>query len=286
MTWYGDGDGVYPRPSIAGYVAMVFRGIGLLLNILLLIPLFYVLKLIGRLFPKLRLHRYIVRFWSRIACWLAGVRVQRVGKQMHQGGALVSNHISWFDTWVLNASADVYFIAKSEVQRWPVAGPMAKLCETVFVERRPTEAKRQQSMLLERLRQGHSLCFFPEGTSTDGLRVLEFKSALFGVFEAQEVLDELWVQPVTISYHPADHHEPHFYGWWGNMSFFGSLLALFATSFRGRARVIFHDAVRARDFKDRKAVAAYAQKQVLDGLIADQPKGRVILEGRQTPGNA
>ena len=43
-------------------------------------------------------------------------------------GALVANHCSWFDIVALNARRDVYFVAKSEVSRWPppVGPPRAR----------------------------------------------------------------------------------------------------------------------------------------------------------------
>ena len=58
---------------------------------------------------------------------------------------------------------------------------------TMFIDRRPAEAKRQEAELLARLARGDRMAIFPEGTSTDGQRVLPFKSALFGVFFAPEM---------------------------------------------------------------------------------------------------
>ena len=55
---------------------------------------------------------------------------------------------------------------------------------TMFIDRRPAEAKRQEAELLARLARGDRMAIFPEGTSTDGQRVLPFKSSLFGVFFA------------------------------------------------------------------------------------------------------
>ena len=68
--------------------------------------------------------------------------------------------------------------------RWPGVGPIGRAIGTMFIDRRPAEAKRQEAVLLARLSRGDQMALFPEGTSTDGLRVLPFKSTLFGAFFA------------------------------------------------------------------------------------------------------
>ena len=72
----------------------------------------------------------------------------------------------------------------------------------MFIDRRPAEAKRQEAELFARLARGDHMAIFPEGTSTDGQRVLPFKSSLFGVFFAPGLAAGVAVQPVTIAYRP------------------------------------------------------------------------------------
>jgi len=139
----------------------------------------------------------------------------------------------------------------------------------MFIERKRTEAKRQESMFAERLDQGHRLCFFPEGTSTDGLRVLPFKSTLFNAFMTDQLRDQMWVQPVTVFYHPAAHLRDDFYGWWGDIGFGPHFVMILAKSKGGIAHVVFHDPVKAADFPDRKALARHCETSVRDAHDLD-----------------
>jgi lyso-ornithine lipid O-acyltransferase len=143
---------------------------------------------------------------------------------MRERGAVVANHSSWMDIFALNARKRVYFVSKAEVARWPGIGWLARATGTVFINRDPKEARAQQTVFEARLKAGHKLLFFPEGTSTDGQRILPFKSTLFGAFFAPDLRDILWVQPVTVIYTAPPGEDPRFYAWWGDMSFGGHLL--------------------------------------------------------------
>ena len=92
---------------------------------------------------------------------------------------LSSNHISWMDIHAINAFQPILFVAKSEVEGWPIFGWMAKQLGTVFIRRdNPRHAHSVVNEMAKAL-QEHSICIFPEGTSTDGLSVRPFKANLF-----------------------------------------------------------------------------------------------------------
>ena len=102
----------------------------------------------------------------------------------------------------LQRAAAPFLVSKAEVRAWPVIGPIGRAIGTMFIDRRPAEAKRQEAELFARLSRGDRMALFPEGTSTDGARVLPFKSALFGVFFAPEMGAGVAIQPVSIAYRP------------------------------------------------------------------------------------
>ena len=137
---------------------------------------------------------------------------------MRSGGAFVANHSSWIDIVALQRAAAPFLVSKAEVRAWPGIGLIGRAIGTMFIDRRPAEAKRQEALLHARLARGDRMALFPEGTSTDGLRVLPFKSSLFGVFTAPD-LDDIAVQPVTIAYRPHPGLPETFYAWWGEMDF-------------------------------------------------------------------
>lgn len=188
------------------------------------------------------------------------------GEAMRDGGAFVANHASWLDIFALNASKRLYFVAKSEVRGWAGIGWLARATGTVFIRRDRADAKGQAQLLETRLKAGHRLLFFPEGTSTDGCRVLPFRTTLFQPFFADGLAAHLKVQPVSIVYCAPDSAPAEFYGWWGDTSFGASLLAILATPRQGAVHVVYHAPLRVADFENRKALARAAEASVRAGF--------------------
>lgn len=153
-------------------------------------------------------HKSLPRQWQKFMCWLLGFKVG-VNGVMSQGRPLllVSNHVSWSDILVLGSIAEVSFIAKSEVKGWPLFGNFARLQRTVFIEReRKHKTADQAQEIAARLHSGDILVLFAEGTTSDGNRVLPFKSSLFGAAKAAlevgngDAIDHVLIQPVSIAY--------------------------------------------------------------------------------------
>jgi 1-acyl-sn-glycerol-3-phosphate acyltransferase len=189
---------------------------------------------------------------------ILGLGYEVRGTEMEGRGAVVSNHVSWLDIFTLNACTTGNFIAKSEVAGWAGIGWLARATGTMFVIRKGTEAKAQQVELEGRLAAGQHLIFFPEGTSTDGQRVLPFKSSLFAAFQGAG----LAIQPVTIVYEAPKGEDARYYGWWAEMEFGPSLLMVLATPRQGRVVITRHDPLQVGDFADRKALTAAAEAAV------------------------
>jgi 1-acyl-sn-glycerol-3-phosphate acyltransferase len=170
-------------------------------------------------------HRY-----HTLLCRLFGIKVTVLGKPIQDRGVLmVANHTSYFDILILSAAAKVSFVAKNEVASWPFFGLLAKLQDTVFIERtRRSQAGQSRDAIGERLRNGDALVLFPEGTSDDGNRVLPFKSALMGAAEFHIDADPNGrpgpapVQPVSVTYvgvHgiPMGREMRPLFAWYGDM---------------------------------------------------------------------
>ena len=183
---------------------------------------------------------------------------------MRAKGAAVANHSSWLDIFALNAPQRIYFVAKSEVAGWPGIGWLSQATGTLFIERRRSQAAAHAGMFRDRLLAGHHLMFFPEGTTTDGRRVLPFKPTLFAPFLDDALRNELSIQPISIQYDAPRDQEDRFYGWWGDMDFGSGLLNVLMVRHPGAVTVIFHDPVRVADFTDRKTLA-----KVLEGRVRE-----------------
>ena len=174
----------------------------------MLFALFLLLRGLDRLLARLAgrpltaLGPATVQVWAAQALPTLGLRFVLRGAPMRGGGAFVANHASWIDIVALQRAAAPFLVSKAEVARWPGIGFIGRAIGTMFIDRRPAEARRQEAALFARLARGDQMALFPEGTSSDGRRILPFKSSLFGVFLAPG-LEGTAVQPVTIAYAPA-----------------------------------------------------------------------------------
>ena len=258
-----------PKPKLIHWPAIVLRGFTLAVGSIVLVTLYILFHVIERALPRLHATALIATLWGRLGLLVSGLKLEVVGKHMKHGGALVANHVSWLDIFTFHSAAHISFVSKAEVRRWPVIGFMARVTGTLFIERNPRLAKTHQKALLERLDRGDQLCFFPEGTSTDGRRVVEFKSTLFSVFHTPELIDHVWVQPATATYFAPKGQGADFYGWWGDMRFDSHILAMLAYSRGGTVRVTLHDPVKASDFTTRKELARYCENVVREGFAKD-----------------
>lgn len=209
---------------------------------------------------------WITQVVCRNAFRIIGMRHTVTGEQMRQPGAVVANHSSWMDIFALNARKRVYFVSKSEVAAWPGIGWLARATGTVFINRDRREAKAQAQVFEERLTAGHKLLFFPEGTSTDGQRVLPFKSTLFAAFFAEGLRDILHVQPVTVIFTAPEGEDPRFYAWWGDMDFGSHLFKVLSAPRQGSVEIVYHRPLKVADFDGRKELALAADAAVRGGF--------------------
>ncbi|GHE00452.1 1-acyl-sn-glycerol-3-phosphate acyltransferase [Defluviimonas sp. 20V17] len=264
MTWRGGDDPPAGRIGLAGWVRVARRGTVLALVTYGGLALLLALRLVER--PLCGMNRpwtpHITQMVCRAALRILGLRLSARGKPMRKKGAAVANHASWLDIFTLNAAQRIYFVSKSEVARWPFIGWLARATGTVFINRRGREARAQKEIFEARLRQGHRLLFFPEGTSTDALRILPFKSTLFEAFFSENLKHVMHLQPVTVIYHAPPGEDPRFYGWWGDMDFGRHLLKVLAAPRQGRVEVVFHPPVAVEAFTGRKALSAHCERLV------------------------
>jgi 1-acyl-sn-glycerol-3-phosphate acyltransferase len=153
----------------------------------------------GRLSREAR--QSFLRWWARGLLAALGVRLRVIGEPMPVEPALiVANHVSWLDVIAILATRPASFVCKSEVAAWPAIGWLLKRAGTIFIRRGSfRDVWRVNIALRERFDARQSVAAFPEGTTTYGDQVLEFRPALF-----QPALERaLAVRPVAISYSSA-----------------------------------------------------------------------------------
>ena len=111
--------------------------------------------------------------YHTLSCKILGLKVTCTGSPRKNAQVLfASNHLSSFDITVLGSVLfGASFIAKSDIKDWAIYKTMAKLQQTVFIERARSAARKETGSLSEALSGGRNLILFPEGTSADGLKV-------------------------------------------------------------------------------------------------------------------
>lgn len=268
FQWLGPEPSAPPAPGLGGKIAAYLRLAAAVLGTAVLFSTYLILKGVERIVGGPRWKIAVQRYWARYVGRLVGLRVRVEGRPMPHGGALVANHASWSDIFVLLGAARLTFVSKAEVRGWPVMGWIAAQCGTVFIERKRSAARVQEAEMRARMVAGERLLFFPEGTSTDGRRVLPFRSTLFAALTAPELREIAWVQPVSVIYRPNPKSglPDTFYGWWRDMEFGAHLWSVLSLSFGGEADVVFHEPIRIKDLPDRKALALLCGDAVREGL--------------------
>ncbi|MGJ8616241.1 MAG: lysophospholipid acyltransferase family protein [Sulfitobacter sp.] len=264
QTWDSGDLPELPRITVLGWLRVVLRAIALAVLVFGGLVILLLVRLIER--PICGLNRpvtpHITQTVCRVAFWILGISHHVRGTPMATRGAVVANHTSWLDIFALNVAKRIYFVSKSEVAGWPGIGWLARATGTVFIERNPAKAQEQTKVFHDRLLAGHKLLFFPEGTSTDGMQVLPFKTTLFQAFFEPSLRDEISVQPVTVVYQAPPGTDARFYGWWGDMSFGAHLITTLAPARQGSVTVIYHAPLKVSEFPNRKALALASEQAV------------------------
>jgi 1-acyl-sn-glycerol-3-phosphate acyltransferase len=248
-------------------IRVILIALAFLALTLVLLPL----QLIGIAFD-LRLQRTIPHLYHRILCALIGVRIREVGARSTASPALIlSNHVSWLDICVISALAPVVFVAKSEVAGWPVFGWLARLQRTIFINR---QARHQTGAatreIAGRLLGGDAVVLFAEGTSSDGIRVLPFRSSLVGA--VHQALGnsthhiQITVQPMSLAYVgfggvPMGRGLRERVAWYGDAELVPHLLHVLSSG-AVDVTVSWGEAVAYEMSADRKAIARDAEKSV------------------------
>lgn len=228
-------------------------------------PVCFVISAVGANSARARLFLY------RGLCRICGIEVIVHGAMATQKPLLIaSNHVSYLDIVAFGATTELEFVSKAEVANWPIIGGLARLADTVFIERLRSKTLTARQDMATRLGENRTLVFFPEATSGDGNRLLPFKSALFTVAQAVDEGDGVTIQPAAIAYTrlnglPTGVGWRSFFAWYGDMALFShawKFLQLGQTT----VEIAFLPPLDANLSLDRKALARAAENAVRVGF--------------------
>jgi lyso-ornithine lipid O-acyltransferase len=231
---------------------VIVRGSGVAWGIIGCLAEYFLRHLRGRLSEQTRIE--VLHRWSGRTLRRMGVSIEVSGSP--GAGLIASNHLSYLDIMVYSAIAPCAFVSKREVRSWPAVGWIATFAGSIYVDRsRRRETHTLQPKIQSALASGLRLFLFPEGTSSDGARVLRFHSSLF-----QPAVDlQAQVSAAAISYSVPDGNPGTDACYWGEMTLFPHLIKLL-TKHSVTARVRFSPA--SFRFTDRKQAALRMHQEV------------------------
>lgn len=182
-------------------------------------------RLILKDYPRRIYYAYRVNhFFNNIFTLILGIKIKLVGEKeilKQKGVFFVSNHLSYIDGIAMSSVVPLVFIGRSDLKKWPLFGLLSRLSYTIFVDRiNPAGIHAEISKIDFFIHHGINVILFPEGTSTDGRKLLPFKSSFFTV----AVHTECPVVPLAVKYKKIDNakiseHNKNLVYWYGEMSF-------------------------------------------------------------------
>jgi 1-acyl-sn-glycerol-3-phosphate acyltransferase len=233
---------------------------------LLAIPMIWFQLICKALSP--RFSEKIPYYFHKILLKFLGIKVTIKGKKLDNIPLLItSNHISWIDIPVIGSSFYCYFIAKSEISSWPIFGFLAKLQNTIFVNRsaKGKDIQNQVDDIEKALINNKTVILFPEGTTSDGNKVLPFKSALMSLSQTKDG-KAVTIQPMIIKYTqfsgmPLGRFEKPYVAWYGSTDLIPHLFTLLECP-PIDVELIIGEPLSPEQFTNRKELAKHLENCV------------------------
>ncbi len=263
-------------PTREGHVLRQLRATRRLAVVLLLTPFACLLQALFLLARARTRVGFAAFYWHSVAR-VIGLEVRvigappgaRSGRTDQRALIYVCNHSSWLDILALGGTLRACFVAKDDVAGWPIVGTIARLGRTVFVSRSRQGIARERDLMQAKLTGGDDLILFPEGTSSDGSRVLPFHSSFFAAAYGES---RPLIQPVSVVYDrlaglPVSRSSRTVFAWFGDMELAPHVWRV--AQWRGkRVTLLFHTPLDPADFESRKALSQATWQVVADGASA------------------
>jgi 1-acyl-sn-glycerol-3-phosphate acyltransferase len=254
------------------YLRAGFRFLSALtLFLLAYLHFIFLIKLRGRA-SSLEVRTKWLQFWAKNLVEILRVDVKWEGTPPSRG-LMVSNHLGYVDVLVYGAICPLIFLSKSEVSKWPIAGPLTRCAGTLYIRRQnKTDVKRLGADMEPVVNAGMVVVLFLEGTSSDGSQVLPFRSSLLAPVE-----EHGWpVTPAWIHYTLPDGAKAEHVAYWGDATFLTHFLNLI-TQKRVQAHAHFGTPVTVKSSRKELAQELHAQVCRLKENYEAKEKGERVL---------
>jgi lyso-ornithine lipid O-acyltransferase len=220
---------------------------------------------------------FLPRLFHRLAAHFLGMKVHLRGEpETGRATLVVANHISWTDIIAIGSVADVTFVARQELSKWPFVGLLSALQRTIYVDASAkTAARTTPGEMARRMADGGAVCLFAEGQPDIGTHVMPFRSGL--IASAQTAMFEagaryVCIQPVTIAYThlqglPITRTERSLIAWIKAKSVGENIWDILVSGTRD-VTVAFGEPMAFAEGANRKAISKRAENEVRRMLVA------------------
>ncbi len=209
---------------------------------------------------KRRIILRVMRFWSKRAVNLFGVKLKIEGEVPHiysqPNHLVVGNHMSYLDILISASVCPSVYITSMEMRDSKLIGEVSKLASAIFIERRDRSNVENEIKDIENhLEMGFNVGLYPEGTTTNGSEILKFKRTFFD----PAINTKKSVLPVCLKYTAIDgetfsERNADKVCWYGKMEFAPHLMDLLKLD-RIDVTMSYLPEISIRDDHDRRSLA-------------------------------
>jgi 1-acyl-sn-glycerol-3-phosphate acyltransferase len=222
----------------------------------------------------------LMRSFTLILRTVLNIKVSVVGDegQLEKGGyVIISNHMSYVDGIILGSIFPIVFVSKREVKSWPIIGQWNTLCGTVYIDRqRKGLVADLVREMTAKLSQQANILLFPEGTSTNGERLLPFQTVPL----AAPLRNHAVIMPVSLVYtriddEPVSPRNRDLVYWYGDMDFMSHFWKLL--SLRGvESLVTIQPRIECFRYQDNSAGRKKLARDCYDRVLGREEKDSAL----------
>jgi 1-acyl-sn-glycerol-3-phosphate acyltransferase len=198
-------------------------------------------------------HRTVRRIWAKMQPYLLGYKIVQKGKLSKKANLLLLNHQSMLDIVVIEDlhPGDPCWVAKNEITKIPFYRHIMYPPQMIAIDRsdRRSMVKLVKSAK-KRVENGRTIAIFPEGTRSDGKRLLKFQSGAKILAEKLGLI----VQPAVIVGSREILDSKNFLAKWGEV------------------RIVFLDPVDPKENPNWYEDVKLKMKETLENELANPPR--------------
>ncbi len=181
-----------------------------------------------------------------------------------QNHLIIANHVSYTDIIILSSIFPFVYITSVEMSENPFLGDITRLGGCLFTNRKKFNSLPQEiENFASALKQGFNVVLFPEGTSTNGETIKDFRKSLFQV----AIHAKVPVLPICIKYthiddKPIEDSTRDLICWYGDMTFAPHFSKLLGRKIRAEVHVL--EPIPWQDSNNRGMLSDVSRERLLD----------------------